>query len=356
MVLTWNDAPSTTQNGAVPPILPTATHVQVLRFNETTSRVDRVPTHWTRSDTQFLSREHVLSNAKAALEMAEHMEKQLWCPPAMKSERAKSATNKTLLSNDVRFEVLRDSTGEEVGPGTYWIEGGQPGLGPLPNTISSRSASPGKDPSRQSRAFSSPMRGELFQLSEAPDRQYLSSEYQPAHPGPMVPWSCTLGEPQRAEVQDYRWLTRVNDAARQVPINSDYPASSAMDQASKLTRIADTAARSGTETYNFRTKEARLSRLPKERLADTRLGRPRSDEDPAAHGPGTYQPLISLGAARRKTYRLFAAPQANGTIATAMPSRAIVSHQPSSSFASTPRGRPSGPYTWAVDSSLTKVY
>jgi hypothetical protein len=40
---------------------------------------------------------------------------QLWSPPAMRSQRVKSATNKSLLSQDVRFEVLKDSTPENLG-------------------------------------------------------------------------------------------------------------------------------------------------------------------------------------------------------------------------------------------------
>lgn len=38
----------------------------------------------------------------------------------------------------------------------------------------------------------------------------------------------------------------------------------------------------------------------------------RTDEDPGALGPGSHTPLISLGAAKRSTYRLFASPQPPG--------------------------------------------
>ncbi len=43
------------------------------------------------------------------------VEQSLWSPPAMRSDRVKSATNKSLLSNDVRFEVLRDSCSPDLG-------------------------------------------------------------------------------------------------------------------------------------------------------------------------------------------------------------------------------------------------
>jgi hypothetical protein len=62
----------------------------------------------------------------------------------MYSLRVKSATPRTLLSNDTRYELLKDPYAEPIGPGSYWVEGGRPDLGTLPLELPSRGSSPAR--------------------------------------------------------------------------------------------------------------------------------------------------------------------------------------------------------------------
>jgi hypothetical protein len=89
--------------------------------------------------------------AQLAAECAVQMEAALWSPPAMRSQRVKSATNKALLSGDTRFEHLRDSTLPDVGPGVYAIELALPDVGTVTGAIGR--GSPAKDADRMSSAF-----------------------------------------------------------------------------------------------------------------------------------------------------------------------------------------------------------
>lgn len=59
----------------------------------------------TNTHTIFADR---LATTKAVLTLADEVEKTLWSNPSVTSRRAKSATNKTLLSNDTRFELLHE--------------------------------------------------------------------------------------------------------------------------------------------------------------------------------------------------------------------------------------------------------
>ncbi len=137
----------------------------------------------------------------------------------------------------------------------------------------------------------------------------------------------------RPDVRDYRYSSRLQDAVRTVPRDSEYPGSQTLNQAAQVVCIADaaTVARrspsptrkpsspSGT-TSSFRSKQDRLAQLPTSRLNDMRLSRSRSDEDPGALGPGTYAPQTSCGGPRRKTYRLF--EHLDSEAAIGLPSRA----------------------------------
>ena len=63
-----------------------------------------------------------------------------------------------------------------------------------------------------------------------------------------------------------------------------------------------TAIAAKPSTASFQTRQARLVVLPRERHADVRLSAYRSDEDPGAHGPGTYTAFISQGQPLPESY------------------------------------------------------
>lgn len=219
--------------------------------------------------------------------------------PPMRSTRARMATHLSQLSLDPRFDLLIPPYTEPLGPGTYSIERASPPLGPLPLESSMCGAVPGRDPWRPSQAFSSAQRPSLFSFTEGSHLgSYVSQDIQ-GHDG-MTAWSRSSDK--RAQVEDYRHATRHSEASKQLPELDEY--SPHLDSCGKALLLTNTGSQS--LIIPFASKQPRMACLPKERLNDTRLGAQRQDTDPASGGPGSYCPYTSIGAAKRKTYRLYA--------------------------------------------------
>ncbi len=124
--------------------------------------------------------------------------------------------------------------------------------------------------------------------------------------------------------------------------------------------------------------QSRFFNLPTSRHNDARLGRSyRSDEDAGHLGPGSYGPLISQGAAKRSTYRLFSSPPQSPTTTSSRSSSRSSSSQSvaqvarlgmptgyergtrmggTSNFTNVLRSQPYGPFNHKTDSALTKTF
>ncbi|KAL6762407.1 hypothetical protein V8C86DRAFT_2517568 [Haematococcus lacustris] len=385
MVVSWSDAGGlSTQNSSRACLFP-----HTARFTrDGTTREDRLPNFLNGRDAQanelpphydgsVNTNTHTavtdrLPSTKAVQELSASVEKSLWSLPSMKSTRDKTVTARSYLANDPRFELVKDPYPEPLGPGQYEVENGVPGIGPLPFGQPSRTTSPGRDPGRHSAAFVSPARPPLFSAADSPDRVYVGPDALPLS-DKGVAWH--LAKDQRAPVADYRYATRLNDARREVPADININ-SRQLSAASQPTQVGDQAHLHAASKVPFTSKEPRLLDLPTQRHNDVRLARPCSSRVEDHPGPGAYTPLTSLGQARRRTYRLYGAPEAVAIVgaprstspwarsaggshrSVGVGSSAMLLHAlgpATSSFTNTPRGKMHGPHTWATDSSLTRT-
>eukprot|EP00798_Chlamydomonas_sp_ICE-L_P010473 gene10473-8436_t len=361
-----------------------------------------------------------LYSTKAVLAMADEVEKSLHCRAPFKSTRPRSATAKSYLSRDTRYTHLHEPYAEPIGPGSYWVEGGRPDLGLLAPDSPMRGASPSKDPWRANAGFVSTDRKPLWKPADgahvayyggASDMEFKIGEvrkkasramkrearldpsmpnvgYQDLGTGPPVlarspnhldyaTWLhgvtnrlAEFGRPSaRSRVEDYRYATRHREISKEIP-DKDYETPT--DRNSRLTDIAANASTKAVNVVPFHSKETRFFNLPTSRHNDARLARSyRSDEDPGNLGPGSYGPLISQGAAKRSTYRLFSSPPASpssrGSTQSPSVAQAARLSMPSgyergkrmgssSNFTGALRSQAYGPFTHKTDSALTRTF
>eukprot|EP00195_Chlamydomonas_chlamydogama_P000219 CAMPEP_0202920702 /NCGR_PEP_ID=MMETSP1392-20130828/76996_1 /ASSEMBLY_ACC=CAM_ASM_000868 /TAXON_ID=225041 /ORGANISM="Chlamydomonas chlamydogama, Strain SAG 11-48b" /LENGTH=308 /DNA_ID=CAMNT_0049614211 /DNA_START=332 /DNA_END=1258 /DNA_ORIENTATION=+ len=301
-----------------------------------------------------------LATSRAAITLAEAAAASLVRPSTMVSKVPKGPTPRTLLSNDIRVDTVHDPYQEPLGPGTYWIEGGSPDIGPLPCDSPTRGASPCKDPNRESPAFLSPPRTPLWRSAEGGHLgAYLGADFKPLNDR-AAEWFRSSSK--RADVSDYRYGTRYKEALKEVP-DVDYEP--VVDKSSRAVPLALTASTKKAVAVPFMSREPRFAALPRERHNDSRLSKQRSDEDPTGLGPGSYGPYLSLGAAKRSTYRMFGPVTPPGIIGygaglgggpgmSGGGSTPTSARNASPAFSGTQRGQKYGPFTWKTDSALTR--
>ncbi|EFJ51592.1 hypothetical protein VOLCADRAFT_87767 [Volvox carteri f. nagariensis] len=342
MVRTWNREPSPDQDKARRDRSPRHTPTITYHPNNVRFAYDgkiKTPNFLNGYDAQLLEARGQISPANTnthtrydfsstgvgnlSISLAAEMAKSINTCGTMRAGRPKSATARSLVANDTRYEHLKEPHNDHVGPGAYDIERAVPGVGPMALDSHTSSASPQRDPYRPSAPFKAPRRPGSAQwvLPWGPDAVYISPDFVPS-PDHAPAWD-TISD-KRPDASQWRLNhARViaavvagagtgggagaGAAAADAPFSSDLQT----DVASRPLEVSLRAQLRNPHKAVFASKEPRLTSLPLERTSDlrySRLAALRGPDDTAHLGPGSYTPPTSVGGARRSSYRIFVDP------------------------------------------------
>ncbi|GAX72661.1 hypothetical protein CEUSTIGMA_g117.t1 [Chlamydomonas eustigma] len=311
----------------------------------------------TNTHTSFADR--LCGTNEATVTIVDEISKSLMGRSGINASRPRTATSRSLLSNDTRHDLIQPPYPDEsLGPGSYDIELGSPSVGPVRPDSPTRTNVPSRDPLRNNASFISPVRPELFKINAAAAHltSYLNANFKGL--GNRAPeWYKSTDK--RASVSDYRYGTRFSELRKQLPsVPSDYEATIGVGG---LPNTVSSTVAAKPRAVPFMSKQPRFAVLPNLRHNDVRLGSYRNDEDPGGNGPGSYGPFLSIGAAKRPTYRLFNDGQPGSSTYGLSRKKLVPLYSAirsvsgaSTSFTATTRVQKFGPFDMFSDSTLTR--
>jgi hypothetical protein len=387
MVRTWNQDPTKELGSAIPPNYTTKTHKLTGTprfFRDANSRIPSflnpvdgegheiyTPKIRTNTSTTHAVFEDRLYTERAVPAIEEAMAESLGPTVGPSCTGPRFSTEKAMVSNDPRFLQMHEPYTTFLGPGQYDMESGSPSIGLLHPSSPLRGSRPAMDPFRMSSAFCSTPRSEAYSSrlgpegtelarnSPAPDAFYIDPNKIPPPRG--IALSAT---DRRPSAPDWRYSSRLLSVGADLP-EADFDLT--VNAGGQLTVLAARAAQMRASSLMMISKQTRLADLPVQRSADLRQHTPQQPTDSRHLGPGSYEPMRSLGVSRRRTYRLYSAGNLGCApshaslptsvfAATANKARHRPATSSSSAFTTVNRDMKSGPYNHLTGSLLMRSH